>query len=234
MADRLFQTDVTVTLWQSIKCSMLHVALCPEVLWSVVLWSLMLRVALCNFATGHAHFQFSAFQRFSIYCPPLVPFVNPCARCASAKVSIRPWTLFPFAARIRFSAFSILPSPFYLLLGRPQSVPVRIVGRIQNILKVLAPAPSCTWDGWDGLKPYIPRGPVVRGPVVSCVTVTLWSCGPVVPWSCGPFVACCVLHFAPRPSPRHASGTLGRVKNVGKSAFGTLVRLVSTLAFIVP
>src|SRR5689334_15097259 len=33
---------------------------------------------------------------------------------------------------------------------------VRILGRIQNLLNVSAPAPSCTWDGWDGLKPYIP------------------------------------------------------------------------------
>jgi hypothetical protein len=50
--------------------------------------------------------------------------------------------------------FILHNSSFILaLLGRPQSVPGHIVGRIQNLLNVSATAPSCTWYGWDGLIP---------------------------------------------------------------------------------
>ena len=85
-----------------------------------MLWSRGLSCCVLHFATGHAHFQFSTFQRSAFpkvftrppQCPPLVPFVNPCARCGSAKVSTRPWTLFLLR---RASAF--LPSPFFHLLS---------------------------------------------------------------------------------------------------------------------
>jgi hypothetical protein len=112
-------------------------------------------------------------------------------------------------------------------LGRPQSVPGRLVGRIQNLLNVSAPAPSCAWDGWDGLKPYIPPAftwlLVMADRLfrysrrmlqlhfghpsnvacctlhVACCVLHFAPCGPVVPWSLRLRVACCTLH---------ASGTL--------------------------
>jgi hypothetical protein len=108
MANRLFQTDVTVTRYTLAICDRpsaisqtYHVACCTLHLApsSCAPWSrdLQLPYAIVGLEL------FSAIQDFNVsrgqlstrppQCPPLVPFVNPCARCASAKVSTRPCTL---------------------------------------------------------------------------------------------------------------------------------------------